>query len=252
MDSAKFCTSCGSALEGAANLRPPPSSTLAPPVAPGSKVAFIAADGKTYTGTIHEFNGDQYRIKYDAFNFETWLKRNQFTVTAANAAAVGYVPNQNRNNQPFFTHQSSPGSFVTHPGFWGCILVVIGFFTNWLNPGLGAGISGFDILQSASGIISSPDEDGVGVFILATDAAIILSAIICLLYILGIGIDRGAFVFFKLLPLLSLIALLVYVIVKSQNKSYDDGGETGWNILGIGLYMTLAGSLLLAISKGRK
>ena len=36
----------------------------------GSKVSFKGTDGKTYTAVISEIRGDQYKIKYDAYDFE--------------------------------------------------------------------------------------------------------------------------------------------------------------------------------------
>ncbi len=46
----------------------------------GSKVSFVAADGKTYTGVIEEIKGNQYKVKYDGYNFEAWLTAGSFTV----------------------------------------------------------------------------------------------------------------------------------------------------------------------------
>src|SRR6476469_9770198 len=47
----------------------------------GSKVSFIAADGKTYTGSVKEISANTYKIKYDGVDFEAWLTRDQFTLT---------------------------------------------------------------------------------------------------------------------------------------------------------------------------
>jgi ribosomal protein L35AE/L33A len=49
----------------------------------GSKVTFIAADGKAYTGLVKEVRGNKYRIKYEGIEFETWLERNQFQIADA-------------------------------------------------------------------------------------------------------------------------------------------------------------------------
>ena len=46
----------------------------------GSKVSLVAVDGKKYTGTITEVQGDQYKIKYDGFDFEASLTAAQFTL----------------------------------------------------------------------------------------------------------------------------------------------------------------------------
>lgn len=45
----------------------------------GTKVSFTAIDGKSYTGVVKEIRGNQFKIKYDGFNFESWLLNNQFS-----------------------------------------------------------------------------------------------------------------------------------------------------------------------------
>ena len=257
-DTAKFCISCGAALAGASSEQKPPHSPLfsSQPVAIGSKVTFTASDGKTYTGTILDMQGDQYKIKYDAFNYETWLKQNQFTVVSGSAVPPVYpaIPQSVNPQQAFQNNASS--SFITHLGFWACILIIIGFFTPWLNYGYG-NITAFDIVKAAGPIMDASDPDGIGVLILVCISVIIISSLVCLLYIVGVGIGRGAFILFKLLPLLALIATVVYLIIKSQNKApdyeeYEAANYSAWRILGVGIYLTLAGSLILAISKGKR
>ncbi len=46
----------------------------------GSRVSLVAIDGKTYTGTITEVQGETYKIKYDGFDFQALLSAAQFTV----------------------------------------------------------------------------------------------------------------------------------------------------------------------------
>ena len=46
----------------------------------GSKVSFNAVDGKTYTGIIKDIQGNNYKVKYDGFDFESWLTKDQFTI----------------------------------------------------------------------------------------------------------------------------------------------------------------------------
>ncbi len=45
----------------------------------GKGVNFIGTDGKTYTGIVQEVQGNKYRIKYDGYDFESWLDRDQFS-----------------------------------------------------------------------------------------------------------------------------------------------------------------------------
>lgn len=238
-----------------------PSTPSVPPVQTsgiGSKVSFVASDGKTYTGTIKDIQGDQYKIKYDAFEFETWLSKNQFTMITGNVAPPVYtaVPNA---QVTFSSTTASPGGgtplFITHPGFWGSLMIIVGFFTNWLNGAYDTGsevFSGFTVVKYASEIIDTGNELLIGFLIVVV--IIVLSAVICLLYVIGVGIAKGAFRFLKILPLLAIIGFIVYVVIKAQNSGADYETEkvSAWKILGIGIYLTLIGSVLLAISRSRK
>lgn len=58
----------------------------------GSKVSFEAADGKTYAGKIIEIEGDKYKIKYDGFEFESWMSKTQFRVTLEMTALPAALP----------------------------------------------------------------------------------------------------------------------------------------------------------------
>ena len=44
----------------------------------GSKVSLVAVDGKTYTGKIIEIQGDKHKVKYDGFNFDSWLNDKKY------------------------------------------------------------------------------------------------------------------------------------------------------------------------------
>lgn len=46
----------------------------------GAKISFLGTDGKTYTGIIKENLNDKYKVKYDNYDFETWLEKDQFKV----------------------------------------------------------------------------------------------------------------------------------------------------------------------------
>lgn len=267
LEAAKFCVNCGTPLPSGSTEQTPvqPSSPYVPPVQTlgvGSKVTFAASDGKTYTGTVKEIQGDQYKIKYDAFDFETWLGRNQFTFIGATTTTPGYTsPPTMVTPQVTYTNPSASApaaipAFLTHLGFWGSIIILIGFFTNWINAGYLAGenVSGFTFIRYASEILDASNNEAA-VFMLIAIIVIVISAVICLLYVLGVGIGRGAFAVFKILPLLAIIGFIVYSIIKAKEAGVDPDIATNtsaWNVLGIGIYLTLAGSLVLAISKGRR
>jgi hypothetical protein len=276
LEAAKFCVSCGTPLPSGSTAQAPvqPSSPSFPPVQTlgvGSKVSFAASDGKTYTGTIKDIQGDQYKIKYDAFDFETWLGTSQFTVIEATGTTPVYsappiytAPPISVNPQATYTNPattatttSAPGmAIITHLGFWGSLIILIGFFTNWINAGYLAGqnVSGFTFIRYAGEILDSSNNEAP-MFMLIAIAVIVISAVICLLYILGVGIGRGAFAVFKILPLLAMIGFIVYSVIKAKDGGGDyetDTGMSPWKILGIGIYLTLAGSIVLAIAKGRR
>lgn len=56
----------------------------------GKSVHFPGTDGKKYTGIIREAKGNKYLIKYDGYDFESWLDRSQFEVgtITGNASAM--------------------------------------------------------------------------------------------------------------------------------------------------------------------
>ncbi|MEJ7627474.1 MAG: hypothetical protein WKF35_11465 [Ferruginibacter sp.] len=60
----------------------------------GSQVSIVAVDGKTYSGIVMEIQGDNYKVKYDGYDFEAWLTSSQFTVT-------------NNKSQPQTTQQNN-------------------------------------------------------------------------------------------------------------------------------------------------
>lgn len=66
----------------------------------GTKVKFIAADGKAYTGTILQVRGDDYNVDYSGINFQTWLHRDQFTISESNGNTVTFPSNKITPNTP--------------------------------------------------------------------------------------------------------------------------------------------------------
>lgn len=63
----------------------------------GSKVSFVAVDGKTYTGIINDILGNSYKIKYDGFDHESWLLNTQFNVLNT-SSKVNYEQAAQANN----------------------------------------------------------------------------------------------------------------------------------------------------------
>lgn len=163
-----------------------------------------------------------------------------------------------KRTRPILTiNRSTP--IISHLGLWGSLAIIAGFFLSWINPAYGEGITGLRIVTEANKVVNEYDPDKIGLLILITVLAINLSAIICFFYIIGVPLGRPVFTFFKILPLLILVGVVGYVIVKAQqSEGIRDGffgpgafkGIISW--IGIGLYLTLAGSFLLAISKSRR
>ncbi len=64
----------------------------------GEGVRFLSADGNTYTGIVKEAQGNKYLIKYDGYDFESWLTRDQFTLSTSNSnASTGSNNSQGQN-----------------------------------------------------------------------------------------------------------------------------------------------------------
>lgn len=63
----------------------------------GTRISFPGTDGKTYTGIIKEIQGNQYKVKYDGYDFEAWLQRNQFTVIGENTIATPEIKQPAKN-----------------------------------------------------------------------------------------------------------------------------------------------------------
>ncbi|HET6996626.1 MAG TPA: zinc ribbon domain-containing protein [Chitinophagaceae bacterium] len=179
------------------------------------------------------------------------------------------TPVVSRSGASLVTVTQSPASrsqsrtpFFTHLGFWGSLMIIAGFFLNWINFGDG-NITGLSILSTANDVAKENDPANLGLGMLIIVSVILFSAVICFFYVIGVRIGRGAFAFFKIIPLLVLIALVAYVLVKIRQST--PGSEEAdllepsnfsnvfeWQMLGVGLYLTLVGSVLLAISRSRR
>jgi small nuclear ribonucleoprotein (snRNP)-like protein len=63
----------------------------------GKPVTFSGTDGKTYTGIVQEGKGNKYRIKYDGYDFEAWLTRDQFSVSTTSSTSTDSGNSQAQN-----------------------------------------------------------------------------------------------------------------------------------------------------------
>ena len=64
----------------------------------GKSVRFAGTDSKMYTGIIKDVQGNKYLIKYDGYEFESWLDKEQFSMQTANTDAT-ITPTNNNVNQ---------------------------------------------------------------------------------------------------------------------------------------------------------
>lgn len=71
----------------------------------GKGVNFTGTDGKTYTGIVQEVQGNKYLIKYDGYDFESWLDRDQFSInTVRNIATNTNVKTNVKQPETFNTN----------------------------------------------------------------------------------------------------------------------------------------------------
>ncbi len=161
------------------------------------------------------------------------------------------TPNSAPISSASFQPKPAPG-FVSIGAFWGSLLVIVGFFTNWLKFGEFGGLSGFKILTTAGDSVGSGiDNDSTATVATILLGAIFLSAIICFLYSVKTGVGNRAYLFFKVLPVISLL-IIGGIIGSKAGVSESNYGEEIFQIIGMGVYFTAGGAIILALSKPRE
>ena len=65
----------------------------------GGKVSLGAVDGKSYTGTITDIDNGKYKVKYDGYDFSSWLTNAQFTVINNSKSPTPRNQQQNQQQQ---------------------------------------------------------------------------------------------------------------------------------------------------------
>ena len=123
-------------------------------------------------------------------------------------SVVSTQPQVVRRTSPRIKITGRPAPFFTHLAFWGSLMIIAGFFISWINPQYGEGVTGLRIVTEANKVVNEYDPDRIGLVILVTVLAINLSAVICFFYVVGLRLGRGVFNFFKILPLLILVAVV--------------------------------------------
>ncbi len=254
-DGANFCANCGAALSQTATADP--TTVSRHELHRGSKVSFLAADGKTYNGTVKKVRGERCLVQYDGYNSDAWVYRNQVNV-APGPRAVAVTADDPRVTYPRdystvpVTRRRSFGISVT--ALLGSLMIIAGFFTNWLNYKYGE-TTGWTLLSSARDMFRSPETNRTNIVLFFALGLIGLSAIICFLCAVGLPIRNSVFRFFKILPLLIILGFIAYILYVGRNSAgqFDLPVDSSvLRLLGIGCYLTLIGSLLLAVSGRRK
>lgn len=140
-----------------------------------------------------------------------------------------------------YTFLNRPSDFIRSPGFWGSLLVLIGFFLPWIQD-----------TNKASGLNIITMEYTLGKLVL-------LIFPLCALFILIDSISgflpSGATIFFKILPFLLLVVLISLLIMGSKQKGANVLGmnisdmQSALRLIGIGLWATAIGSVLMLFHK---
>ncbi len=73
----------------------------------GKHISFPGTDGKTYTGVVLELQGNKYRVKYDGYNFESWLDREQFSLDTSTAVTINNYQGSIENNAVTVTTENN-------------------------------------------------------------------------------------------------------------------------------------------------
>jgi hypothetical protein len=163
--------------------------------------------------------------------------------------ACGAKIKENESGPVFSPIPPNNTAFLSRGSFWGSLVLIAGFFINWLNIGLLGSIAGYQILIE-SGDIVDKGEDSIPTIFIVLLWTILVSGILCLLYSVRAGLPRGVYLVTRFLPILSIIALIIIFIVKSDAQ-LSDFDSRFFEVIGVGVYMVIAGAILL-LASGRK
>lgn len=151
---------------------------------------------------------------------------------------------------PPTSSSSNPPDIVSNTGFWGSLLLIIGFFTSWFNFGGIVSFSGYKILTLAGEEMGNGRDNDTTIIMVISLAVLALASLICFLYTLGLSVGDGSYNVCKMLPLICLLIMGITIGIQANN---DGGWDDGiFDVLGIGVYLSLVGSVLLVASKARQ
>ncbi|MEO5647832.1 MAG: zinc ribbon domain-containing protein [Chitinophagaceae bacterium] len=143
--------------------------------------------------------------------------------------------------------------FYENPGFYGALLLGIGFFLPWINA-KGIGVTAYQLLQS---YVEEENYFLVVIFLL-----IPIGAVIILVQSLTNALPRVISGLFKWLAFISLLMIVAFFII-GINELDPENNWTGINtsdpdlglvlgFIGIGLWLSLLGSLVMLFNRSYK
>lgn len=142
-------------------------------------------------------------------------------------------------------------NLVSKSGLWGSILIIIGFFTNWVNLGFWGGFTGLKLMTSASKFLQDEGkESNLSVLIIFLLGSMIITAFVCFFYSIGSGISKDTFSVLKYIPLVMFVITFFLALSIANEGDYRSGfNEEVFQMIGIGVYLTLFGTIVLASSE---
>ena len=147
---------------------------------------------------------------------------------------------------------TTKNEFYKNVGFWGALLVIVSAFLPWVTSGYTLDFDGLNLLNLYSlGFNTSASGDTqAGIIVWEITLGIIL---ICAAILLIDGIanflSRGFAKFLKILPFIVAILLLFFLFMGLKDKLDSDQFAEKLQTLGLGIWVMLAGVILLLFYK---
>jgi hypothetical protein len=166
-----------------------------------------------------------------------------FCGAAVPAMIIEKVAQKTAKSRPY-TFADHRADFIKSAGFWGSILVLVGFFLPWLHNT--ANISGLDIVTLGH---------KAGRYTLLVFP---LCAFFILIDSFTNFLPSGAAIFFKVLPFLLLIVIIILVIMGDKQTAINTTNIASNNleylvkITGIGMWLTIIGAIIMLAHKKYK
>jgi hypothetical protein len=227
-DQSKFCTFCGTAIGTAETKQPenssPPVSQFANPTPPEQQYVPPTPPPQQFVPTTPP--PPQY--------VNPTPPQQQQYVTPAQPVVQQYAS----------TTPSTAGTvkneFYKNAGFWGAVLAFIGFFLPY--------VTGYDVSFYYLVTDLAPDKPELYLYAVFP----VCAAILIIQSFTGI-LPKFLMAICKILPILMLILLIVGASQSGSNLGFmGDDAETILKNIGVGLYMTVIGTILMLFFKTTK